>query len=150
MCTFQQFFEEQNNLDKVQAALDIIGFDPTVGTAADATNTVISSLRAAFSKEPDQQKRHIINAGISAISMIPFADVIKMAKLRKLNSTVTKAAVRGARAVKDYGKTVKSSDRFNSPEEEESRRLDPKCWKGYRKKGTKLKGGVRVNDCVKV
>jgi hypothetical protein len=27
-------------------------------------------------------------------------------------------------------------------------RLDPKCWKGYKKQGTKLKGGVRVNNCV--
>lgn len=29
-------------------------------------------------------------------------------------------------------------------------RIDPKCWKGYRKSGTKMKGGVRVNNCVKV
>jgi hypothetical protein len=34
--------------------------------------------------------------------------------------------------------------------EAEKRRLDPKCWKGYRKAGTKLKGGKRVNNCVKV
>lgn len=34
--------------------------------------------------------------------------------------------------------------------EEEKQRLDPKCWKGYRKQGTKVKGGVRVNNCVKV
>ncbi|NBP03506.1 MAG: hypothetical protein EBU90_26125 [Proteobacteria bacterium] len=33
--------------------------------------------------------------------------------------------------------------------ENEERRLDPKCWKGYHKAGTKLKGGVRVNKCVK-
>lgn len=32
----------------------------------------------------------------------------------------------------------------------EKRRLDPKCWEGYRKDGTKIKDGVRVNDCVKV
>ena len=31
---------------------------------------------------------------------------------------------------------------------EEKQRLDPKCWKGYRKAGTKMKGGVRVNNCV--
>tara|TARA_R110002111_G_scaffold185624_1_gene251625 strand:+ start:1 stop:1281 length:1281 start_codon:yes stop_codon:yes gene_type:complete len=30
------------------------------------------------------------------------------------------------------------------------KRLDPKCWKGYRKDGTKMKGGTRVNNCVKV
>ena len=34
-------------------------------------------------------------------------------------------------------------------QETEKQRLDPKCWKGYRKAGTKLKGGVRVNKCVK-
>lgn len=33
--------------------------------------------------------------------------------------------------------------------ENEERRIDPKCWKGYHKQGTKLKGGVRVNNCVK-
>ena len=32
----------------------------------------------------------------------------------------------------------------------EKQRLDPKCWKGYKKQGTKMKGGVRVNNCVKI
>jgi hypothetical protein len=27
-------------------------------------------------------------------------------------------------------------------------RLDAKCWKGKHKEGTKIKGGVRVNNCV--
>ena len=27
-------------------------------------------------------------------------------------------------------------------------RLDPKCWKGKHKEGTKVKDGVRVNNCV--
>jgi hypothetical protein len=31
---------------------------------------------------------------------------------------------------------------------ETSERLDAKCWKGMRKAGTKIKGGVRVNNCV--
>jgi hypothetical protein len=31
-----------------------------------------------------------------------------------------------------------------------SQRLDPKCWTGYKKQGTKVKGGVRVNNCVPV
>jgi hypothetical protein len=35
------------------------------------------------------------------------------------------------------------------PGEDEQRRLDPKCWKGYHKSGTKMKSGVRVNNCVK-
>jgi len=32
---------------------------------------------------------------------------------------------------------------------EEGQRLDPNCWKGYKKQGTKMKGGIRVNNCVK-
>ena len=34
-------------------------------------------------------------------------------------------------------------------EEKAKQRLDPKCWTGYRKAGTKMKGGIRVNNCVK-
>ena len=37
-----------------------------------------------------------------------------------------------------------------SIEREEKQRLDPSCWKGYRKQGTKMKGGTRVNNCVPV
>jgi hypothetical protein len=32
---------------------------------------------------------------------------------------------------------------------ETKQRLDPSCWAGYEKKGTKVKGGTRVNNCVK-
>jgi hypothetical protein len=34
--------------------------------------------------------------------------------------------------------------------EEAKQRLDPKCWKGYKKQGTKMKGNTRVNNCVPV
>lgn len=44
---------------------------------------------------------------------------------------------------------VKASREY-AKKKKEKRRLDPKCWEGYRKDGTKLKDGVRVNDCVKV
>ena len=32
----------------------------------------------------------------------------------------------------------------------EKTRLDPKCWTGYKKQGTKMKGDTRVNNCVPV
>lgn len=47
-------------------------------------------------------------------------------------------------AMKKAGKKPKSEDI-----DEEKVRLDPKCWTGYHKAGTKMKGGVRVNNCVK-
>ena len=33
---------------------------------------------------------------------------------------------------------------------EGKQRLDPSCWKGYKKQGTKMKGDTRVNNCVPV
>lgn len=32
--------------------------------------------------------------------------------------------------------------------DEAKQRLDPKCWTGKHKEGTKIKGGIRVNNCV--
>lgn len=43
----------------------------------------------------------------------------------------------------------KEKPREGFKSEQEERRIDPKCWKGYHKQGTKLKNGVRVNNCVK-
>ena len=50
---------------------------------------------------------------------------------------------------KDIHDLAKPSSREHYKDEEEQRRLDPKCWSGYHKQGTKMKGGVRVNNCVK-
>lgn len=102
-------------LNKLQSALDIAGFEPTIGTGADAVNTVISGLRAALAKTPDERKKHIINAGISAISMVPFADIIKILKLRK-NKPLAKMAIQKARDLKTTGQSLKASDRFNTLE----------------------------------
>lgn len=109
---------ESSAIDKLQGALDIIGFEPTLGTAADIANTAISGLRAALAKEPDERKRHLINAGISAASTIPFADVVKVLKLRKSNlgRAVAKTGIKGARAAREYATTQKASGtRFEQP-----------------------------------
>jgi hypothetical protein len=105
---------ESNAIDKLQGALDVVGIIPGlgVGEVADASNTVISGLRAALAKEPDERKRHIINAGISAVSLLPFADVIKVLKLRKLGGlgrTVAKKGIQGARAARIYATTQKAA-----------------------------------------
>ncbi len=102
---------KRNAVDNLQTALDVLGLDPImgVGPAADTVNVVISSLRSGLAlakKENDIAKEHIINAGISAISLIPFADVIKLLKFRKLGKLAkpaTKLAVVGGKAAKAYG-----------------------------------------------
>lgn len=33
---------------------------------------------------------------------------------------------------------------------ETKQRLDAKCWKGYKKQGTKMKGDTKVNNCVPI
>jgi hypothetical protein len=38
----------------------------------------------------------------------------------------------------------------NEEMSEEKQRLDPSCWKGYKKQGTKMKGDTRVNNCVPI
>jgi len=106
---------KRNAIDNLQTALDIIGLDPLfqVGTTADLVNLLISGLRSGLAlakKENDIAKEHAINAGISAISLIPFADVIKILKFRKLGKLkrpATKLAVKGGRALKSYGKQQK-------------------------------------------
>jgi hypothetical protein len=108
--SFKEYYKsKEEELNKLQTALDVVGIEPTVGSVADLTNTVISSLRAALADEKDERKKHIINAGISAIAIIPFADVIKLLKLRKSNK---KLAVQGAKELKKFGKREQEKERF--------------------------------------
>ena len=48
-------------------------------------------------------------------------------------------------SIEDMRQLIETAERVIN---EEKQRLDPKCWKGYKKQGTKMKGGVRVNNCV--
>ncbi len=41
-------------------------------------------------------------------------------------------------------------DDYKQGMSEEKQRLDPKCWTGYKKQGTKMKGDTRVNNCVPI
>ena len=104
--TFKEhYIIKESWLDKLQVALDLIGFEPTVGTAADAANSVLSALRSAAAiarRDGDSAKQHAIDAGISAISMVPFGDVAKIAKLRKFR----KPAVKAARMAKTQGQQI--------------------------------------------
>ena len=97
--------DHQKLLDTIQLALDIAGIEQTIGTFADAGNVIISLLRAASDKEKDQTRKHLIDAGLSAISMIPFADFVKLLKFRKLR----KPAVAVARTIKTGAKELPKS-----------------------------------------
>jgi hypothetical protein len=59
-------------------------------------------------------------------------------------------ADRFVKAHKDMKKVTGQQDVQKDVDEAKAvkQRLDPKCWKGKHKEGTKIKGGVRVNNCV--
>jgi len=57
-------------------------------------------------------------------------------------------------AVKAHGKQAKvieeHIDEMESPIKAKKKGMDGKaCWKGYTLRGTKMKGGKRVDNCVK-
>lgn len=92
--------------------------------------------------------------GTSANLKVP-SDEISFAQIKEFFAKKGKVAVEV-----DYNWDVQG-DRYDTRHEpepyekklgisEEKQRLDPKCWKGYKKQGTKMKGGVRVNNCVPV
>ena len=93
------------SLDILQLALDVAGIPPAIGTAVNGANTAISLLRAAYDKETDERKKHLIDAGLNAVSMVPFASVVKLVKLRALR----KPAVMAARFLKGGVRTTPRS-----------------------------------------
>jgi len=129
----KDLFDRMTPLDKLQATLDIAGVSPElVGTGADAVNIVISLGRFLYNTlkgEKDEMKRHIINAGLSAISLIPFADVVKVLKLRtlaragKAGKLVAQAGVKGLKSAKVAGVAAKSARALKS--QSELQKTDP-------------------------
>jgi hypothetical protein len=91
-------------LDTIGTALDAAGLVDPSGIA-DGTNAVIHTLRAAASKDPDFRKRHLFDALISAVSIIPFADLAKLLKARKMRGGA-KAVVKYARPLQNVAQTA--------------------------------------------
>ena len=66
---------------------------------------------------------------------------IQFADLEKKIDALTKE-------LKQLKATKESQMKISDIVSEAKQRLDPKCWDGYKKQGTKMKGGKRVNNCV--
>lgn len=54
-------------------------------------------------------------------------------------------------SMEHYDSIVGEQELLPAPDSvnEVKQRLDAKCWKNYKKVGTKIKGGIRVNNCKK-
>jgi hypothetical protein len=71
----------------------------------------------------------------------------KVAKLRAAGDQRREEQLKGRDIAK---RDTSSKDEWgNLNLDEEKTRLDAKCWTGYKKSGTKIKGDTRVNNCVK-
>jgi hypothetical protein len=67
------------------------------------------------------------------------------------NKGMSVIAAQRAHNLNAFVKQMKKKYNFGLNDVKEAKqRLDPKCWKGYKKSGTKMKGGTKVNNCVKI
>jgi hypothetical protein len=65
---------------------------------------------------------------------------------RDPNSNINKALRRwNCESIEEMRELIVLGEQMLS---EMKQRLDPKCWKGKHKEGTKINGGIRVNNCV--
>ena len=74
-------------------------------------------------------------------------------KLKEVASELEKASRMHDSQAKKIKSMLKKSGPFkmNSPIKAKKKGMDGKaCWKGYSLRGTKMKGGKRVDNCVKM
>lgn len=91
-------------LDVVQVAGDVVGIaDPTPTT--DLVNAGISAIRGATASDPEEKKSHLINAGLRAVSAVPYAgDAVGKpalaAKMAGKAGTAAKTTASATKAIK--------------------------------------------------
>lgn len=84
-----------SGIDRLQNVLDIAGIvDPT--PTIDAVNMAISLVRASKAATPEEKKRHVTNAVISGISMVPY--IGDTAKISKLTGKIGKSGSQAGKA----------------------------------------------------
>jgi len=109
--------------------------------------------KAAYAK-PKGVDEGKSNAMTSVASRLSNKDDGKVAKLRVAGDKRREDQLKGRDIAKrdatgkdDWGNL---KDYGAEGVAEEKQRLDPSCWKGYKKQGTKMKGDTRVNNCVPI
>ena len=108
--------------NKIQAGLDLVGLEPSIGTAADIANTIISAVRVAFPGD-EPRKKHFGNMIISGISIVPFGDFAKLLKAKQYRE-LAKVLVKGAKKGRQAAKAKKAvGNRFDKPQGESTTHL---------------------------
>ena len=113
----------------------------------------------AIIKQHKDQPRHTVDQGVAESANTLFDVTVvdpktgneKTIEISALTATEAKSKVAGRTVDVDGEKKHYKVISVKSAWAEAKaikQRLDPKCWTGKHKEGTKIKGGVRVNNCV--
>jgi hypothetical protein len=135
----------KGNMKRPAKAGDLVGASEAANPAQQAAIAIAKKKKAgveenfADGKNPGR-KGLAKRSGVDTKASV--SDLRKTAK----HSTGEKARMAHWLANMKAGKAKHNDESVD----EEKQRLDPHCWKGYRKAGTKMKGGKRVNNCVPV
>ena len=135
----------------VEGAHGFYQFQDIVWAPATRDSTA-TALRAAV--EHDNPQAFSKAAGIPADTLIggkPFFDLVKHYMTPYLHAGAEKERIKAEKEKQKAEKLAMKQQKAKGPAQELAelkQRLDPKCWKGKHKEGTKIKGGVRVNNCV--
>lgn len=118
---FKEYFNEcelyeaqgQNveyGLEALKLALDTWGLEPTTGWIGDASSGTISLGQAIYKGLAGKPgaANHMTDAAISAISIVPFGDIVKLLKF-KYGAKYGTLAAKFARPIKDAAKNSKTA-----------------------------------------
>ena len=116
--------DQSKTLDTLQGIGDVVGvFDQT--GISDLANSLVSLLRGARSDEPEDRKRHFVDAGIRAVSAIPFVgDFAKVGRTGRY-MTETENLVSAGRAWSKSGKQADAAFEFGNAAQSMSRGAAP-------------------------
>ena len=135
----------------VEGAHGFYQFQDIVWEPATRDSTA-TALRAAV--EHNNPEAFSKAAGIPADTMIAghsFFELVKHYMSPYLHASAEKERLKAEKEKQKAEKLAMKQPKAKGPAQELAeikQRLDPKCWKGKHKEGTKIKGGVRVNNCV--
>ena len=149
---FEEFVGRLNDLWETEAWQKVNHHDKTNGLSQKAVNSYRrehpgSKLQTAVTTKPSKLKK----GSKAAKRRKSFCARMSGNKgpMKKPNGKPTPKALALRRwnceSVEQMAQMIAEGEQMIS---EMKQRLDPKCWKGKHKAGTKIKGGVRVNNCV--
>jgi hypothetical protein len=127
-----------------------VGLNKKLDKALEYVKNRLLTNKAAYAKPKAIDEDEKVSSRMRMNDYYDLADAIQE-KLKQAIQMGDKARMQELNKQRDeLDAHVKKHGMMPEDVSEEKQRLDPKCWKGYKKQGTKMKGDTRVNNCVPV